>query len=111
MYPYLLLDYDKRLFVCCALLYVYVSSADNNIIILCFFVASIPQHFKAGMIAGVFTTVVMTPGERVKCLLQVSWNYYRWRTLIILVVIGCRFSNQRKVRQSIPDQLIVPGSY
>ncbi|KAL8591402.1 hypothetical protein ACOMHN_022208 [Nucella lapillus] len=28
--------------------------------------------FKAGILAGVFTTVIMTPGDRVKCLLQVE---------------------------------------
>lgn len=31
-----------------------------------------PQIFKAGMLAGVFTTVIMAPGERIKCLLQVQ---------------------------------------
>lgn len=31
-----------------------------------------PQLFKAGMLAGVFTTVIMTPGERIKCLLQIQ---------------------------------------
>ena len=30
------------------------------------------QHAKAGMVAGVFTTIFMAPGERVKCLMQVS---------------------------------------
>ncbi|ESO88885.1 hypothetical protein LOTGIDRAFT_234443 [Lottia gigantea] len=30
------------------------------------------QLFKAGMVAGVFTTVIMAPGERIKCLLQVQ---------------------------------------
>lgn len=29
------------------------------------------QHFNAGMLAGVMTTVVMTPGERIKCMMQV----------------------------------------
>lgn len=29
------------------------------------------QIFIAGMVAGVFTTGIMTPGERIKCLLQV----------------------------------------
>ena len=29
------------------------------------------QIFGAGMLAGVFTTVIMVPGERIKCLLQV----------------------------------------
>jgi len=32
----------------------------------------LPQHFLAGMVAGVFTTAIMAPGERIKCLLQVS---------------------------------------
>lgn len=31
----------------------------------------IHQLFVAGAISGVMTTVVMTPGERIKCLLQV----------------------------------------
>ncbi|KAI8771889.1 mitochondrial carnitine/acylcarnitine carrier protein isoform X2 [Biomphalaria glabrata] len=30
------------------------------------------QLFKAGMLAGVFTTVIMAPGERIKCLLQIQ---------------------------------------
>ncbi|XP_022105394.1 mitochondrial carnitine/acylcarnitine carrier protein-like isoform X2 [Acanthaster planci] len=30
------------------------------------------QIFKAGMLAGVFTTVIVTPGERIKCLLQIQ---------------------------------------
>ena len=29
------------------------------------------QNWNAGMVAGVFTTVIMAPGERIKCLLQV----------------------------------------
>ena len=32
----------------------------------------LPQHFVAGMVAGVFTTAIMAPGERIKCLMQVS---------------------------------------
>ena len=32
---------------------------------------SLNQIFAAGMVAGVFTTVIMAPGERIKCLLQV----------------------------------------
>lgn len=31
-----------------------------------------PQLFAAGMLSGVFTTAIMAPGERIKCLLQVS---------------------------------------
>ncbi|KAK7490060.1 hypothetical protein BaRGS_00018760 [Batillaria attramentaria] len=30
------------------------------------------QLFKAGLLAGVFTTVIMAPGERIKCLLQIQ---------------------------------------
>ena len=29
------------------------------------------QLFNAGMLSGVFTTAIMAPGERIKCLLQV----------------------------------------
>ncbi len=36
------------------------------------FVISLPQLFAAGMLSGVFTTVIMAPGERIKCLLQVG---------------------------------------
>lgn len=35
-------------------------------------VLTLPQHFNAGLLAGVLTTVVMTPGERVKCMLQIQ---------------------------------------
>lgn len=35
------------------------------------FAYSYPQLFAAGMLSGVFTTGIMTPGERIKCLLQV----------------------------------------
>ncbi|KAM9098611.1 mitochondrial carnitine/acylcarnitine carrier protein [Sarcophilus harrisii] len=31
-----------------------------------------PQLFAAGMLSGVFTTGIMTPGERIKCLLQIQ---------------------------------------
>lgn len=33
------------------------------------------QNFFSGGLAGVFTTVIMVPGERVKCLLQVLLVY------------------------------------
>lgn len=33
---------------------------------------SYPQLFIAGMVSGVFSSVVMAPGERIKCLLQVQ---------------------------------------
>uniref|UniRef100_A0A914VDV6 Mitochondrial carnitine/acylcarnitine carrier protein n=1 Tax=Plectus sambesii TaxID=2011161 RepID=A0A914VDV6_9BILA len=32
------------------------------------------QNFNAGALAGVFTTIIMVPGERIKCLLQVQQN-------------------------------------
>ncbi|CAG5115909.1 unnamed protein product [Candidula unifasciata] len=35
-------------------------------------VLTYPQLFKAGMLAGVFTTAIITPGERIKCLLQIQ---------------------------------------
>lgn len=34
---------------------------------------SLVQHFNAGLLAGVLTTVVMTPGERIKCIMQVQY--------------------------------------
>ena len=36
-----------------------------------FMTCRLGQHFKAGMMAGVLTTVIMAPGERIKCLMQV----------------------------------------
>ena len=33
------------------------------------------QMFFAGCISGVMTTVIMTPGERIKCLLQVRFSF------------------------------------
>lgn len=33
---------------------------------------TLPQLFAAGMLSGVFTTAIMAPGERIKCLLQVQ---------------------------------------
>jgi solute carrier family 25 carnitine/acylcarnitine transporter 20/29 len=33
---------------------------------------TLAQHFNAGMVAGVMTTVIMAPGERIKCLMQSS---------------------------------------
>ncbi|CAF4313251.1 unnamed protein product [Rotaria magnacalcarata] len=33
---------------------------------------TLPQIFVAGMLSGVFTTVIMAPGERIKCLLQIQ---------------------------------------
>lgn len=33
---------------------------------------TLPQFWNAGMLAGVFTTVIMAPGERIKCLLQIQ---------------------------------------
>lgn len=33
---------------------------------------TLPQIWNAGMLAGVFTTVIMAPGERIKCLLQIQ---------------------------------------
>ncbi|XP_007888514.1 protein kinase, cAMP-dependent, regulatory, type II, alpha A isoform X1 [Callorhinchus milii] len=35
-------------------------------------VLTYPQLFAAGMLSGVFTTVIMAPGERIKCLLQIQ---------------------------------------
>lgn len=32
------------------------------------------QIFSAGAFSGIFTTVIMAPGERIKCLLQVKFS-------------------------------------
>ncbi|CAG2211486.1 mitochondrial carnitine/acylcarnitine carrier protein-like [Mytilus galloprovincialis] len=36
-----------------------------------------PQLFKAGMLSGVFTTAIMAPGERIKCLLQIQADSHK----------------------------------
>lgn len=33
---------------------------------------TMPQLFYAGAFSGIFTTVIMAPGERIKCLLQIQ---------------------------------------
>ena len=42
-----------------------------------FFKSSLSQLFAAGMLSGVFTTVIMAPGERIKCLLQVRIDIFQ----------------------------------
>ena len=43
----------------------------NESTILNLFNSSLPQSFVAGGVAGITNTIVLTPVERVKCLLQV----------------------------------------
>ena len=38
---------------------------------ICYFFSNF-QNFKAGMVAACFATGIMVPGDRIKCLLQVS---------------------------------------
>ena len=47
--------------------------ANKYFLLLIIFLQRLPQIGNAGMLAGVFTTVIMAPGERIKCLLQVSF--------------------------------------
>eukprot|EP00126_Sphaerothecum_destruens_P015109 Sdes_comp9027_c0_seq1m453 len=35
------------------------------------------QHWNAGMVAGVATTIIMAPGERIKCLLQTQSSQFK----------------------------------
>lgn len=44
-----------------------------------------PQLFYAGAFSGIFTTVIMAPGERIKCLLQV---YFFWSVHEELMVLA-----------------------
>lgn len=37
------------------------------------------QIFSAGAFSGIFTTVIMAPGERIKCLLQVIFKFFYFR--------------------------------
>ena len=39
---------------------------------MCVLLCSLAQHFNAGLLSGVLTTVIMTPGERIKCNMQVK---------------------------------------
>ncbi len=56
-----------------------------QVVVLCYTcVHSIGQHFLAGGLSGLMTTVIMTPGERVKCLMQARYHT-SWHTLLISV--------------------------
>ncbi|KAF6727435.1 Mitochondrial carnitine/acylcarnitine carrier protein [Oryzias melastigma] len=44
------------------------TAAQRSALVLCRY----PQLFAAGMLSGVFTTAIMAPGERIKCLLQIQ---------------------------------------
>ena len=67
------------------------------------------QHFNAGMVAGVMTTVIMAPGERIKCLMQVRENCLNPTTLHVSLS-PCRSSRHLVARQSTLAPWTVPGS-
>lgn len=48
-----------------------------------------PQLFAAGMLSGVFTTAIMAPGERIKCLLQVR---HVWVACMCVCVLVCLYN-------------------
>lgn len=50
------------------------------------------QLFNAGMLSGVFTTAIMTPGERIKCLLQV-------RVANLLLMLDCVYQLELQYRK------------
>lgn len=50
------------------------------------------QLFNAGMLSGVFTTAIMTPGERIKCLLQV-------RVANLLLMLDCVYQLELPYRK------------
>lgn len=51
---------------------------------------TVMQLFNAGMVAGVFTTGIMAPGERIKCLLQVTaWTVWVFTMLAAESHIAC----------------------
>ena len=43
---------------------------------------NVGQLALAGGFSGILTTVIMAPGERIKCILQVS-NFYRVKQLVL----------------------------
>lgn len=51
------------------------------------------QIFSAGAFSGIFTTVIMAPGERIKCLLQVK--YLLQRCYVCTFVAFINFANNR----------------
>lgn len=63
------------------------------------FAYRIQQHFKAGLLAGVFTTVVMTPGERVKCMMQVCQQVITTQDSFSYWHV-CRYKCKAKLKQS-----------
>ena len=52
---------------------------------LCILFRSLPQSFIAGSVAGITNTIVLTPVERVKCLLQVHlyFDYFAIHSLFL----------------------------
>jgi hypothetical protein len=60
----------------------------------CFFFCRILQFAIAGGFAGVGTTVIMVPGERAKCLLQVCYL----RNEFLLKIVRCRYKINRRHR-------------
>jgi hypothetical protein len=74
------------------------------------FLSSLPQLFAAGMLSGVFTTVIMAPGERIKCLLQVRIGIYSNLIKEFFNQKNNRF-NIRLMNINIMDQSIVLNNY
>lgn len=50
-----------------------------------------PQLFAAGMLSGVFTTAIMAPGERIKCLLQVRGHPFIDNAITAFFSFGHRY--------------------
>lgn len=72
------------------------------------------QIYLAGMLAGTFTTVIVAPGERIKCLLQASNSIGEPWLVIVIDCVKCvlekvyvfhvnRYSQQQR-SGSIPAQ-------
>lgn len=71
------------------------------------------QLFAAGMLSGVFTTAIMAPGERIKCLLQVRGYGCSFGLKNIYFYYFCVFffrSRHRQERWSMQDQWTVSNS-
>ena len=65
-------------------MHIYVFVKNTYLLLLCSYV----QLFAAGMVAGVFSTGIMAPGERIKCLLQVTFAFITCCSLELEVVNG-----------------------
>lgn len=62
------------------------------LILLCSLLIRSTQLFVSGCLAGIFTTVIVAPGERIKCLLQVRTLFWlKCRVFFLINKFKCTF--------------------